>query len=251
MSNMKLVQDHKTGGAGRHLRTLVLACATFVMLAAFAAAPLRALAADIETLDIHQVYSTTGQVPEAWVDGTFEYELTAVDGAPLPAGATGDVYSFTITGTADKAIALRTRAEAAADTISFDTVGVYEYTLRCVTDASDEHLWLDGKSYRVSVTVENDAEGDGIHVARLVVKDDQGTKPDRIEFDPTYTGETVPPEKPAKPGRTIFGVRLPQTSDPIWGMAVFSGILLAAAAVAITLGLWLKRHKKHEDKPTE
>ena len=61
----------------------------------------------------------------------------------------------------------------------------------------------------------------------------------------------MPPEKHAKPGRTIFGVRLPQTSDPIWGMAVFSGILLAAAAVAITLGLWLKRHKKHEDKPTE
>ncbi len=270
---MKLNRTHREGAAGlagsrAACKPLAVLACVLVAVLALLVAPVRALAdeatgagattaaattatteaAPITSLDIKQVYSTSGQVPAAWTDGTFEYELRALTpGAPLPAGAADGIWRFTITGTADKSIALVTRAgEAAEDAINFDTVGNYEYELRCVTEATDEHLWMDGNWYRLTVSVENDTTGDGIHVARLVVKDDQGTKPDHIEFDPTYKGEPAPVEPPTP---TPLGP-IANTGDANWGLATFSGILVVAAVAFIAVGFWLRRRgNKADDAP--
>ena len=238
---MELQMNQGTGGArGRVL--LTLACATFVMLAALLA-PMRALAAEVTSLDITQVYTTEGAVPDEWRDGTFGYELAAVDSAPLPAGATDGRYDFTIVGNTTESIALVTR-QGGTDGISFDNVGDYEYDLRCTTQPADG-LTLDNKTYHVTVQVENDADGDGIHVAKLVVRDASGLKPDSIEYDPSYKGELESAKPTPSKGEvrqpTVFGQKLAKTGDASWGLAVFSGILLAAGVCFVVVSLVLKR----------
>lgn len=218
-------------------------------LALTAMAPARAAAASIDSLDINQVYSTSGVVPAEWQEGTFTYELQAKDGAPLPAGAQGGVYTFTMTGNSSTSIGLSAGAAAANGAISYKAVGVYYYTLQCVTQPV-EGLWMDGKTYEIAVTVENDQTGSGIHVASLVVKDGQGAKPDKVEFDPSYKGEVVPADQPGEnnaenenehKGGTFFGMDLPETGDPLWGMMLFSGILVVAAAAVIVISVAKRR----------
>lgn len=229
---------------------LVVAMAASFVLAAMT--PSRALAAGIDSLDVNQVYSTSGTVPAEWQEGTFTYELQAKDGAPLPAGANGGAYTFTITGTNSTSIALATGSAADSSAISFNTVGVYYYTLQCVTQPV-EGLWMDGNTFEIAVTVENDQVGNGIHVASLVVKDNQGAKPDKVEFDPSYKGEEAPAVQPddnkggETKGGTFLGLDLPETGDPLWGMMLFSGILLAAAVVAIVVSCVAKRRKNESD----
>ena len=232
----------RRNGAAR--RALALACAAIAVLAAIVVAPAAALAAEPTSLDVVQVWSTSGTVPDEWKDGTFTYQLIAADGAPLPAGASGS-YTFTLTGNATTSIPLVTRASAADGAISFDTVGNYEYDLKCVTEPVDDKMIMDGREYHVIVTVENDLAGDGIHVARLTVKDNKGLKPDTVEFDPSYKGEAEPPKPQPSKGQVkqpmALGQTLAKTGDASWGLAVFSGILRAAGVAFVVVSLVLRK----------
>ena len=235
--------NHKMGGARVRALALTLACVALALVAALAA-PGRVLAAAARSPAVRQVSTTGGAVPAAREEPSFSYELVAVDGAPLPPDASGGAYEFTIAGSATESIGLAARRAASAGTISFESVGNYEYDLRCATQAVDG-LTLDARKYHVTVVVVNDDSGDGIHVSKLVVKDASGRKPDAVEFDPSYKGKPEPakttPSKGEAKQPTVFGQKLAKTGDASWGLAVFSGVLGAAGVAFVVVSLALKR----------
>ena len=135
---------------------------------------------------------------------------------------------------------------ATAGTLTYSRVGVYEYELRCVTDASGvEGLKVDETAYSVRVAIEND-DVSGLRVGWIEVKNlSTEKKPEVASFEHSYVGGAVPtpaPEEP-KPQPTLFGMKLPKTGDSTWGLIQLSGLLCVMGIVAVGLGIPSCRRK--------
>lgn len=174
-----------------------IACA-FALACAFVA-PAASYAADVEQVDdiddavgspagltVGQTFKTTGKVP-AGVTGSFDYELTAVGGAPLPGGESG-MYSFTLKGDGDsKTFPVTFDSASGADAFAFDHAGVFEYDVVC-TSPGDDKMAVDKDKYHASIEVVN-AAGGALVLKQIVVKNSAtGEKPDGIIFNHVYSG---------------------------------------------------------------
>lgn len=169
-------------GAARTVATLVV-CALALVLAV----PSRALAVG-EQIEIRQTFTTKGIVPDD-VTGTFDYELTAVGDAPLPAGAQGS-YAFSITGDDSLVLPILLGSNFDANALVFTHAGQFEYDITC-TSIGDDRLAVDSGSYHISVIIINDDTApDKLAVDKIVVQDnnDPEHKPDVITYEHSFSG---------------------------------------------------------------
>ncbi len=244
--------ENRTHGGTTGLVLALLSCVATLVLAVALAAPSVALAADANAIAVSQSFTTSGSVPKDPSD-RFTYQLTRTDSAsPLPADASGDTYTFGITGDATTYLPLRADGgAAAAGALTYSRVGEYKYELRCSTDASGVGgLTVDGKVYSVRVAIENDGTS-GLKVGWVEVKNlsaqgDDNPKPDKVSFEHSYAGGTAPTPEEPKPRLTILGVKLPKTGDAIWGLIQLSGMLCVIGIVTVVLGVSSRRRKRGE-----
>ncbi len=172
-------------------------------------------------------------------EGEFQFELTAVDGAPLPAGAEGD--SSTVENSANGGFAF--------GQIAFDQAGTYEYTISEVLpeddDPSTDGVQKDGvtydeTAYTVEVTVADDGEG-RLDVTGLTYNGEATL--------PVFTNTYVEPEEPATPapGDTTGGSDEPkfaQTNDSTpWALVAGIAVVAVAAIAVGAFGLLRTRRR--------
>ena len=231
----------------------MLALASCLLALVASLLPVRvALAKGPLSIDVAQSFVVTGRVPEG-VDGTFEYELAAIDGAPLPADADGGRYGFALTGDATKSIALSATGSAAPERIAFDHVGEYSYRLSCLGVAgssSAEGLSVDNGTYDIRVSVQSDpGSASGLRIGWVEVRDSKGEKPAAIAYRHSFAG-AVEPGQPDRPGEkepegpTVLGLRLPKTGDASWGMIKLSAAICVVGVVALVVGLRGRRDRR-------
>jgi len=127
------------------LRALSLSLFAFVF--ALVALPNIALGqTNTLTIPVEQIFNLEYRVERA---STFSYELRALDATyPLPQGAQGSVYNFTLTGSEAQQLG----------PITFVRAGVYSYEIRS-TQESAHNLELDQRVYTVVIGVRNIAAG--------------------------------------------------------------------------------------------
>ncbi|MCL2745903.1 MAG: hypothetical protein FWE48_02250 [Coriobacteriia bacterium] len=192
-------------------RLLLVSALSVAMLVAFVGlSPLKAHAATASlSIPVEQIFSLG---PEATSPGSFSYELRRITtGAPLPAGAIGDVYTFTLTGSQTVSIG----------PLVFDRTGTYTYEVRSVA-ASAAGYTLDDRVYTIIIAVRSVAGGglvaqiQAIYLGTAAI----GNKVEYIVFEKeftTYPQETDPPpevlpdpppgdgDEPGEPGGTPGG----------------------------------------------
>ena len=133
--------------------------------------------------------------------------------------------------------------------IALTQAGDYEYKvlerLPEGADASDGFK-LDGITYDSSVyyyDVKVEAVGGAYKATSVECRDADGKSVDVVKFsnskDPEKPNATPAKPKPAQP--TVAGKPLAKTGDASWGLAVFSGILLAAGVGFVVVSLVLRR----------
>lgn len=208
-------------------------------LAAIAGTPGIAQAATADTLDVTQSFATSGVVPEG-LDKTFSYELSRTDAvSPLPAGAEGNAYAFTIEGSQTRSLPLALDGSTSADSLSFSHAGVYSYQLRCTEDGSSvQGLSVDDSVYSIRISIEN-AESGGLRLGWIEIKDQTGAKPNTLSFSHSYQGSEEPaptPTTPAQP-KTVLGMKLPQTGDSLWTLLWMSAAICAGGVVLVVVGI--------------
>jgi LPXTG-motif cell wall-anchored protein len=151
----EIIKTKSAGSAGRWGHWIFLLVSALLLSTAVAAAPTSAAAAEGKQQDppltVKQSFNINGGGNPP--DGTFEYRLTRqTPGAPMPEGAVGDSYTFTITGGTVSAPALRELL------LDFGvSPGIYGYFISCVTPAPahvdfTEHT-VDRRLYRVELYV--------------------------------------------------------------------------------------------------
>lgn len=91
-----------------------------------------------------------GDAPKKGEDFTIQVEM--VEDSPVPAGAEGDTYKFTITG-----------ADTGEFTIKFDQVGDYQYIVRQLKGKNKDCTY-DTSEYLVTFQVRNTMEEDGVTI---------------------------------------------------------------------------------------
>lgn len=243
------------GTTVRQLRTrsgvlmMLGACMLAMTLAMFAVpSPARAdEAGGAHPLVVSQSFSKTGEVPQG-LGETFSYELGCVTAdAPLPKGAQGDTYSFSLDGNGSRTFGLVAGGVDPADGIAYDRPGDYDYELRCTSDASTvEGLEVDGTVWAIRVRVESDASG-GLRVAAMTVKNlSTGHKPDAIAFEHRYAGQTAPqaaPREGAGDAPSVFGIKLPRAGDATWGLIQLSLVVCVVGVVLVVMGV--RRRIRH------
>ncbi|ERL06390.1 Spy0128 family protein [Olsenella profusa] len=227
----------------------ILGTLAFTFMLALHCAPSRAWAAtdaysEPRTIEVTQSLSKTGAIP-AGLDTSFDYELRRMDAtAPLPSGAQGDTYAFTMDGDASYEITLSAGTATPTGDLAFSRIGVYTYQLRCVTDASaTPGMTVDGTVWEITVAIENDDEG-GLKLGWVTVKDlSSGDKLDGVAFDHSFVGGETPQSNPPA-GPTILGLRLPQTNDAMWGLIQLSLGICVVGAIALVLGISRRRRER-------
>jgi len=119
--------------------TLLLCCFAF----ALAAMPGAAYASTASTtIPVQQIFAVAPGINQ---DGAFNYVLSRVDSAsPLPAGAQGNDFAFTLTNNEQRDIG----------PISFTNAGLFEYEIRSVSSA-DLGITLDDTIFTVIIAVRN------------------------------------------------------------------------------------------------
>ena len=155
--------------------TFVLALCVLTVPAAAFAAPTTNLSIPVE-----QIFSATQGIVR---EGTFAYELTRLNPThPLPEGATGNTYSFTITGTDTVDVG----------PITFTHGGMFSYEIRSVATPTAGFV-LDTRIYTVFIAVTNTPTGGlASEIHAVFVRDagqaGPGTKvaDGRIVFDKGY-----------------------------------------------------------------
>ena len=104
-------------------------------------------------------------------------------------------------------------------------------------------ITYDSSVYYYDVTVEADEESGQYEATDVVLTDASGAKVDKTTFtnvkDPAQPKATPAKPRPSQP--TVAGKPLAKTGDASWGLAVFSGILLAAGAAFVLVSLVLRR----------
>ena len=182
-TTLNLIKDTK---AFRLTLTLVLAA----LMSLFVFVP-QALATTTLSIPVEQVFSLATAGIER--EGTFSYELTRLNSAsPMPAGSTGDTFTFTITGSATENVG----------PITFTHGGIFAYEVRSIATPQSGFV-LDDTIYTVFIAVSNTAAG-GLSAeiravyARSPGQSAPGTKvaDGRIVFDKGYGSlASIPDDK--------------------------------------------------------
>ena len=184
-------------------------------------------------IPIRNVYAASHEVEipyrQTWanvsgqtVNESFEYRLTALDGAPLPDEATGEFYQFELKGNDSGVIKLH---------FPFTKPGYYKYLVSSYIQNRDSDYTYDERSYELMIMVTNAENGLGISamtkyaelpfsVAYNVGPPDPGAEDDTE--DDTTPGTTPGRTTPAGNGRAGAaggtgagtGTGIPNTETP-------------------------------------
>ena len=137
--------------------------------------PIRAVYAASEEVNIPYRQEWTNRSGET-VDNSFEYRLTAVDGAPLPDEASGGYYSFVLTGNASGSIKLH---------FPFAKPGYYNYLVRAYIPDKEQYYSYDDETYDLMIMVVNSA--DGLEIGAMTIQDETLAKYSELPFSMAYT----------------------------------------------------------------
>ena len=137
----------------------------------------------------------------------------------------------------------------AFEDIALTQPGEYEYKVleRLPEGATKENSYkLDGITYDSSAyyyDVKVEAVGDAYEATSVECRDAEGKEVDVVKFTNTKDADkpNATPAKPKPSQPTVAGKPLAKTGDASWGLAVFSGILLAAGAAFVVVSLVLRR----------
>lgn len=143
---------------------------------------------------------------------------------PMPKGATGDEFTLTIPG--------EDKENTDALEISYDTVGVYTYTIYQVA-GENKKCTYDDTVYALTVYVTNAEDGSGLEATAVLYPDSQGDKLPGAEFKNQY--ET---EKPTTPD-------VPKTGDES-NLLIYVLLMAVCAGVLVTLFVTRKSRKSEE-----
>jgi len=198
------------------------------------------------SIPVEQIFGVTPADVER--EGTFSYEMRRLDSAsPLPAGYTGDVFSFTLTGNDTRNLGPLTFARA----------GEFAYEIRAVGTAGERYLF-DDTIYTVIIGVTN-VPGGGLRAEIRVIYTRTPTDPvnakvesDRIVFEKGYEGEILeidpPPEvlpetppgetTPPPPGAGVTTPR-PPTQGPKTGDYADPMAMLFAMGISAVIALFV------------
>ena len=128
------------------------------------------------------------------VDNSFEYRLTAVDGAPLPEEASGGYYSFVLTGNASGTLNLH---------FPFSSPGYYHYLVKANIPERKANYSYDEKSYDLMIMVVNTESGLGI--GAMTIQDSSLAKYAELPFSMAYT-KAPPANNGARGGAGAPGI---------------------------------------------
>ena len=148
--------------------------------------PVRAVYAVSEEVSIPYRQAWTNESGET-VDNSFEYRLTAVDGAPLPDEASGGYYSFTMTGNDSGKLNLH---------FSFSKPGYYNYLVKAYIPDRKQYYSYDDETYDLMIMVINSDEG--LRIGAMTIQDETLAKYSELPFSMAYTKE--PPVDPGDGG---------------------------------------------------
>ena len=134
------------------------------------------------TIPVEQIFSIAPGVER---DATFNYELTRLrNDAPLPDGATGDAYTFTLTGSEEQNIG----------PITFPRAGAFLYEIRNTDTPDSSDLTIDNRIYTVRIHVTNTPGGGlsanivGVYVREGNTGPQVKLPTDDIIFEKEYAG---------------------------------------------------------------
>lgn len=178
-------------------------------------------------LDVSFDYAPAGSEDEE-----FRFVLTPVDdNNPMPGGATGGSTSVAVSGD----------LKGMFDSIKFDRVGIYEYTIEQVTGANSNIVY-DDTVYNVVITVVNSDNGAGFVSNTIIYSDDNQHKEGSLDFDNVFITPEPGKETPPPPGEvTDTGVR------DTWYLYLIGAMgMMAFAAVAIKV---LREKNEEEAQP--
>ena len=148
--------------------------------------PIRAVFAESEAVSIPYKQVWTNKSGST-VDNSFEYRLTAVDGAPLPDEASGGSYRFTLTGDDSGSIELH---------FPFTKPGYYNYLVKAhIPDRNSDYTYGD-QSYNVMIMVINGESGP--EVGAMTIQDESLAKYAELTFITAYN--KAPPAPPDEDG---------------------------------------------------
>lgn len=111
------------------------------------------------------------------VDSSFEYRLTAIDGAPLPDEAEDGYYRFILTDNARGAINLH---------IPFVKPGYYNYHVKAYIPERKEDYSYEETTYDLMIMVAN--ADNGLGIAAITIQDESLAKYPELQFNTAYTG---------------------------------------------------------------
>ena len=137
-------------------------------------------------IPIRNVYAASHEVEipyrQTWanvsgqtVNESFEYRLTALDGAPLPDEATGEFYQFELKGNDSGVIKLH---------FPFTKPGYYKYLVSSYIQNRDSDYTYDERSYELMIMVTNAENGLGI--SAMTIQDESLAKYAELPFSVAY-----------------------------------------------------------------
>ena len=151
-------------------------------------------------IPIRNVYAASHEVEipyrQTWtnvsgqtVNESFEYRLTALDGAPLPDEATGEFYQFELKGNDSGVIKLH---------FPFTKPGYYKYLVSSYIQNRNSDYTYDEKSYELMIMVTNAENGLGI--SAMTIQDESLAKYPELPFSVAYNVGPPDPGGTPDPG---------------------------------------------------
>lgn len=113
-------------------------------------------------------------------DAVFHFTMTGQEGAPMPAGAQGNVKTASVTGA----------GEVEFGQFPIYHPGIYRYTLAEVDDELEDYAY-DGTVYTLTFVIEENESGD-LYVAQRIVEDQSGNIRNTAVFSNEYQGSPAP-----------------------------------------------------------
>lgn len=113
-------------------------------------------------------------------NAVFHFTMTGQPGAPMPAGANGNVKTASVTGA----------GEVEFGQFEIDEAGTYVYTLAEVDDGQSGYAY-DGTVYTLTFVIEEDDDGD-LYVAQRTVVDQTGNSMNTAVFSNVYQASSTP-----------------------------------------------------------
>lgn len=160
----------------------------------------------------------------------FQIVMKPVDSAPMPAGSADGKYVLTISGKDSS-------NSGTFPAITFDTVGIYDYTVSQVS-GTNKCFTYDNQVYYVRIYVTNNNNMTGLESTVVVYAGNpnqdnkQADKADGVVFTNKYTKPTA-------------STNSPKTSDESQPL-LYAGLI--AASIAVLVGLIATRKPKYFDE---